>query len=188
MSPTECLFTVDQFQQLNPSASNDSRKPARNNVYVIRPYSIWESMARFAKLERQHWQRLENSHGDEVYKLQDTIIAYDPNHSTPRKRIARILEIRAFDENNAFIRVFYMHSIADIPQLMSLGYESDREDASEEEVRREIVATNEMGIIKASAVNRKLEATYVDWTKGGQVPPKGYWWRWKWDIGNLEAS
>ena len=76
----------------------------------------------------------------------------------------------------------------DLPQLIPKGRMSDRRNARKEEVQREVVATNEMGIVKAGAVHGKIDLTYVDWGTGQEVPKRGYWWRWKWDIGNHEVS
>ena len=81
-----------------------------------------------------------------------------------------------------------MRPVTDIPRLKSLGWESGRKEVNEEELQREIVATNEMDIIKASALSGKLDVKHVRWNEGEEVPQAGYWWRWRWDICNWEAS
>ena len=83
-----------------------------------------------------------------------------------------------------------MQPVKDVPALTpfsnSRGY--DVPAVTEEEAGRELVATNKMTVINASAVRGRASVKQVKLEEGERVPESGYWWRWRFDVGNSETS
>ena len=121
--------------------------------------------------------------------LQDTF-KFRGSGPSPKTGIARILEIRALDENHVFLRVFLLLPARDITDFQPPRLLPDSQDLlpSPEQLARELIATNQMVIINARSLEGRAEVTHVDSHNGGSIPEEGHWWRYRWDFGNKRSS
>ena len=83
-----------------------------------------------------------------------------------------------------------MKPIKELPALVGLikhvgDHNSDEVPAvTEEEASRELVATNSMDVVNATAVRGRAIVKQVKLEHGDAVPESGHWWRWRFDVGN----
>ncbi|CAF9940312.1 MAG: hypothetical protein ALECFALPRED_008512 [Alectoria fallacina] len=173
VSAIPCLFTVEQFQQA-PSQETD-RQPT--NVYIVRPTAIWDSVERIKEVvstytEAPHPPTTNTpSVEDEHYRMHDIIAV--TRHDLPQSPIwsAHILEIRAHKTSGqVFIRVFWFYEPSQLPASLRHPYHG----------RRELVASNSMAVINATAVASRAHVSH--WHEEHEpVPAAGLFWRQTYD-------
>ena len=83
-----------------------------------------------------------------------------------------------------------MRTVAEVPNLNPFPH-SPRPDAlsvTAPEAVRELVATNEMSIINANAIEGKADVRKVSPEDGERIPKYGLWWRYRFDVGDDTTS
>ncbi|KAG8526978.1 uncharacterized protein KY384_008407 [Bacidia gigantensis] len=170
-SPFPCMFTVELYDQRIPESTQLQR------VYMIRPQQIWLSMERFAEIRV----------GNEAFQPHDTVVLSNVNRSPSRESIARILEIRAKDEDHVYLRVYYLRPAVEVAPIYTLLSQSNS-IITQEQRSRELVATNELGVVDASQVEGGALVTRLSSNGRENIPPKGFWWRWMYDVATGQVS
>ena len=105
--------------------------------------------------------------------------------------MARILELRCFGSEHAWLRVFKMHFISEQdPKVASLLRKQPPSlgELSKDQLDRELIATNEMAVINVSLIKGRASVTHVRPEKGVDVPETGYWWTHSFDVGTNDFN
>ncbi|KAL8721574.1 MAG: hypothetical protein Q9225_001782 [Loekoesia sp. 1 TL-2023] len=159
-------FSVDMFQQATPHNDDPNQPVTMRAVVHIRPESIWASLAKYRNFNIR----------DQTYSVHQYAIISRfqplPKPLGPLDAdihvncIARILEIRAFDPQNVYVRVYWLYQPQEIPG----GRQSYHGN-------NELIATNHMEIVDALRVNQRIDV--VHWKEDEQlkVPETGLYWR-----------
>ncbi|KAL8730766.1 MAG: hypothetical protein Q9166_003836 [cf. Caloplaca sp. 2 TL-2023] len=140
-------FSTEMFQQLSSRPYDDTSQLAKvNTVIHIRPQSIWASLHKYINLVIH----------EQVYAVhQYALISRSqplPKLSNPLEIDAgipcpaRILEIRALDPSNVYVRVYWLYTPEQIPGSRQ-PYHG----------RNELIVTNHMEIVDAARVIAPFE-------------------------------
>ncbi|KAL9612587.1 MAG: hypothetical protein Q9167_002838 [Letrouitia subvulpina] len=175
----DCLFQIDTFYKRgkHPHRPSDDHQPFILE-YLVHPTLIWKSLHKFGSFHSLNdylTQKPFTVSGHE-YRLNDFILlqrALPPhkNSNSPEQQppptncVAQILEIRAKDEANAYLRIYWLLEPSDLP-CGKQSYHSERE----------LIASNRMDIVRPSSI---LSPTSVSrWNEEKEdTPPKGFYFR-----------
>lgn len=91
--------------------------------------------------------------------------------------IARLLEIRALDPTNVYVRVYWVYRPHELP-----GGRQDHHG------RDELIATNHMEIVDALRVLSPIDITHWREEESARRPPGGLYWRQFYDITTQSVS
>ncbi|KAL9116531.1 MAG: hypothetical protein Q9187_006943 [Circinaria calcarea] len=129
-------------------------------VYAITPGTKWESMRKYKNFVVER-----TTFGSNEY----VYINSGAGNATEDGWIARVLEVRAKDENHVYLRVFWMYSPDELPQGRQ-PYHG----------KTEVIASNHMEILDAMTVSDRAPVTH--WEEKDDDPPMtGPYWRQRFD-------
>ncbi|KAI4147310.1 MAG: hypothetical protein L6R39_003154 [Caloplaca ligustica] len=157
---------------------NDPKQPpTMRTVLHIQPELPWASLAKYRNF---------TLNGESLSVHQYALISRfqplpKPFHPCDRdlnvKCIARILEIRALDPQNVYVRVYWLYRPEDIP-----GGRRDYHGS------RELISTNHMEIVDALRVLSPVQVFHWKEEDKTQLPKEGVYWRQKYNIIMQEVS
>ena len=189
---TECLFQIDCFQQPSPKSSFSSSPQKMDNVYIVRPTTIWAALKNYDNFVSKppflthsltiyaltfypvNEEQLSSS--STVRVLRSPHPDSSPQDDISSVWIARVLEVRAHSAQHVYLRVFWIYKPADLPD----GQQSYHGD-------QEMVVSNNMTVIDASSVVGGVDVRKWDEEKE-ELPPEGLWWRQKLDMTTRKLS
>ncbi|KAL8965475.1 MAG: hypothetical protein Q9183_003834 [Haloplaca sp. 2 TL-2023] len=165
-------FSIGMFRQLDvhPKAS-PARGPTLTPVVTIRPESIWNSLTKYRNftLGDQHYaihQYAIVSRAQQLPKEHHPLSGDENIHC-----VARILEIRAKDAQNVYVRVYWLYRPDDLPNGRQCYHG-----------KTEYIATNHMEIVDALRFIRHTPVMHVNnevlWLQQGQL---ACYWRQTYD-------
>ncbi|KAL8714761.1 MAG: hypothetical protein Q9220_001274 [cf. Caloplaca sp. 1 TL-2023] len=154
-------FTIDTYQQLGHHPHDDpTRPPKLTTVVHIRPESLWTSLTQY-----RNFCIHDHTHTIHQYALisrfqplsqLDNPLATDQDVIC----IARILEIRALDPRNVYIRVYWLYRPEEAPGGRQ-PYHG----------KNEMIASNRMEIVDAVRVKGAVEVAHLEDDEDLGKPP-----------------
>ncbi|KAI4220334.1 MAG: hypothetical protein L6R36_007700 [Xanthoria steineri] len=163
-------FSVDMFQVMSKHPHDDATLPPKLNTVVhIRPEAIWASLGKYNSfIIRNHKYAVH--HYALVSRFQPLPKMHDPlDIDTGISCPARILEIRAHDTKNVYIRLYWLYT----PDQLRGGRQPYHG-------KDELIVTNHMEILDAARVIEPITAVALkgqeeSWQ--GSTPGKQNYWR-----------
>ncbi|KAL8681640.1 MAG: hypothetical protein Q9186_002237 [Xanthomendoza sp. 1 TL-2023] len=165
---TDTPFSIDMVQKLSAHPYHDS--PQQNTIVHIRPQSIWASLTKYHTFVLQE-QTYAVHHHALITRFQPLPKRHDPlDQDAAVPCLARILEIRALDSKNVYIRLYWFQS----PEQTPGGRQPYHG-------KNELIATNHMEIVDAERVIRRVEVHHWTDEHSAQLPIDAegeyYYWR-----------
>ncbi|KAJ9648498.1 hypothetical protein H2199_001353 [Coniosporium tulheliwenetii] len=131
-------------------------------VYSISPATHWESTSKFRKF----------TIANESFQLGDIVLIHNES-PLGQPWLAKVLEVRAGDEQHVYLRVFWLYRPEELPNGGRRPYHG----------RNELVASNDMQIIDAMTVDGRVEVRHWDEADEAEelFPADQLFWRQTWD-------
>jgi len=153
-----------------PQNQENPWSPALRTLYTVEPGEHWESTSRYRKF----------TIGGETFQVEDTVLVNNEDPGSKPKPglsplsdilqdqwVAKVLEVRAGDEQHVYLRVYYMFRPEDLPEGRQWYHGSN-----------ELIASNEMAIIDAMTVNGRITPTQWDESDDTvELGPEDLFWR-----------
>ncbi|KAL8670726.1 MAG: hypothetical protein Q9168_004753 [Polycauliona sp. 1 TL-2023] len=158
-------FSIDMFQEVIRHPYDDRKLPPKLNTIVqIRPEAIWASLTKYNSFIIHN-----HKHGVHHYALvsrfQPLPKIHDPCEIDEEVIYpARILEIRAKDAKNVYIRLYWLYMPDHLPSGRQPYHGKD-----------ELIATNHMEIVDASRVIKPITVVDLRRREGSGPTPEMYW-------------
>jgi BAH domain len=148
----------ERIMQDNPFDKNLS------TIFSVKPADFWEDTSRYRKFTSESSSPCRFLFADvksnpsvmnETFAVNDTVFIKssedeDPDPDAPIKGwVARVLEVRAGDEQHVYLRIYWLYRPEDLP-----GGRRDYHG------RNELIASNDMQIIDAMTVNAKANVRH----------------------------
>ncbi|KAL8871003.1 MAG: hypothetical protein Q9174_003078 [Haloplaca sp. 1 TL-2023] len=165
-------FSIGMFQQLDIHPKADpTRDPILTPVVSIRPQVIWDSLDKYNDFTFGDHRYAMNQYAI-VSRAQRLPKEYHPLSKDEKTRcVARILEIRAKDAQNVYVRVYWLYRPEEIPTGRQLYHG-----------KAEYIATNHMEIVDATRFIRPAQIIHVNnevlWLQQAQL---ACYWRQTYD-------
>ncbi|KAL8658798.1 MAG: hypothetical protein Q9226_000780 [Calogaya cf. arnoldii] len=178
MQVLDTPFSIDMFQQTSKHPYDDlSLPPKPNTVVHIRPEAIWASLSKYNSfIIRNH--KVAVHHYALVSRFQPLPKQHSPlDIDTEVCCPARILEIRALDTKNVYIRLYWLYT----PDQLLRGRQPHHG-------KHELVITNHMEIVDAARVIEPLTVINLKEMEDWQGPFTGMYWRQTYHVLSKELS
>ncbi|KAL9606057.1 MAG: hypothetical protein Q9179_000790, partial [Wetmoreana sp. 5 TL-2023] len=176
---TDTPFTIEIHKQMDIQPyANPTQPHTTTPTVTIRPQSTWATMKKYRNFVLR----------DQTYYVHQYVLI-SRFQSLPKEHqpldmddevlcVARILEIRARDSQNVYIRVYWLYRPEDIP--------GGRQPYHGE---HELVATNHMEIVDTLRVIRPAQVDHLEDEKlWFQTPKEGLYWRQRYNFMLQELS
>jgi len=146
--------------------------------YAVDPHQGWQSMTRYSSFvlgkEKFHTDDYVYVANEESVKRQRTADGTVPPRRLTDDWVARIVEIRALNEQNVFARVFWMYW----PEELPAGTIDGRKTVKGRQAyhgEHELIASNHMDVINAVSVTSPARVN--QWTEADdeETQPSLYW-------------
>ncbi|KAL8776946.1 MAG: hypothetical protein Q9213_008071, partial [Squamulea squamosa] len=139
---TDTPFSIDMFHQMSPHPYDDPTLPPKMNTVVhIRPQAIWASLNKYSNFVIRDHKYAVHRYAL-ITRFQPLPKLHSPLDSDAEVACpARILEIRALDAKNVYIRLYWLYT----PEQLSNGRQPYHG-------KDELIATNHMEIVDAARV------------------------------------
>ncbi|KAL8842545.1 MAG: hypothetical protein Q9170_000499 [Blastenia crenularia] len=169
---TDTPFSIDMFQQ--PAGPNDdpNQPTTMRTVVHIRPESIWASLTKYNNFTMRcekycvHQYAVVSRFQPLPKPLDPFDAGADAGADAEVSCIARILEIRAFDPQNVYVRVYWLYR----PEEVSGGRKPYHGS-------NEMIATNHMEIVDALRVLKSVDVQHLKEEDQVELPKEGIYWR-----------
>ncbi|KAI4256000.1 MAG: hypothetical protein L6R42_006446 [Xanthoria sp. 1 TBL-2021] len=162
-------FSIDVFQVMSRHPYDDATLPQKLNTVVhIRPEAIWASLSKYNSFIIQN-HKYAVHHYALVSRFQPLPKVHDPLDTDSGTCCpARILEIRAFDAKNVYIRLYWLYT----PDQLRGGRQPHHGED-------ELIVTNHMEIVDAARVIEPITVVSLEENeKSWQISTHGvYYWR-----------
>ncbi|KAI4271541.1 MAG: hypothetical protein LQ337_005940 [Flavoplaca oasis] len=172
-------FSIEMFQKISKHPYDDPTLPSKLNTVVhIRPEAIWASLSKYNSfIIRDHKYAVHHyvivSRIEPLPGANDTIDG-DAGICCP----ARILEIRARDAKNVYIRLYWLYTPEQLPNGRQPHHGKD-----------ELIATNHMEVIDAQRVLEPITVLDLKQTEESwQCSNQGMYWRQTYHVLTKELS
>lgn len=145
-----------------PQPSKAHFTDALSVVYSISPATHWESTSKFRKF----------TIANESFQLGDVVYIHNDS-ALGQPWLAKVLEVRAGDEQHVYLRVFWLYRPEELPNGGRRPYHG----------RNELIASNDMQIVDAMTVDGQVEVRHWDEADEQEelFPADQLFWRQTWD-------